>query len=101
MEVNFIKQIVSSTYLFHNDILFDNVVIIFCSISTINIFAKTGHGGELIATPSTRRHVWLSRVKCAFLVQRYSSFPIYTSIYFLLIIDTFDDYIAGGHLFLG
>ena len=53
MEVNFIKQIVSSTYLFHNDISLDNAGIIFRSSSTIKMFANTEPSGELITTPST------------------------------------------------
>ena len=48
MEVNFIKQIVSSTYLFHNNLSFDNVGIIFRSSSTLKMFAKTGLSGETI-----------------------------------------------------
>ena len=53
MEVNFIKQIVSSTYLFHYNMSLNNVGIIFRSSSAIKIFAKTGPSGEPIATPST------------------------------------------------
>ena len=49
MEVNFIKQIVLSTYLFHSNMSLDNVDIVFRSRSTIKMYAKTG---ELIATPS-------------------------------------------------
>ena len=73
MEVNFIKQIVSSTYLFHNNMSLDNVGIIFRSSSIIKMFTKTGPSGEPIATPSTWKYVLLLRVKCAFLVQRYSN----------------------------
>ena len=50
MEVNFIKKIVSSTYLFHSNMSLNNVDIVFRSKSTIKMYAKTG---ELIATPST------------------------------------------------
>ena len=53
MKVIFVKQIVSSTYLFHNDISLDNVGIIFRSSSTIKMFAKTVARGEPIATPLT------------------------------------------------
>ena len=73
MEVKFVKQIVLSTYRFHDDISLDNLGIMFCSSSTINMFAKTRARGEPIATPSTRMYVLLLRVKCALLVQRYSN----------------------------
>ena len=91
MEVNFIKQIVLSTYLFHSNMSLDNVDIVFRSRSTIKMYAKTG---ELIATPSTWRYVLLLRAKCRFLVQLYNNSSIsfffwYISIYFLLIINTF------------
>ena len=52
MEVNFIKQIELSKYLFHNDISLENVGAVFRSSSTINMFAKTRLRGESIATPS-------------------------------------------------
>ena len=53
MEVNFMKQIVLSTYLFYNNMSLDNVGIIFRSTFAIKMFAKTRPIGEPIATPST------------------------------------------------
>ena len=66
IQLEFTKQIVSSTYLFQNYFSSDNVRIIFCSSSTIKILAKTGHSGDPIATPSISPHVLLFRVKCIF-----------------------------------
>ena len=57
IELEFTKQIVSSTYLFDNDISFDNVGIIFYSSSTIKILAKTGPSADPIAMPSICTYV--------------------------------------------
>ena len=53
MDVNFIKQILPSAYLAHNDISLDNAGIIFHSSSTIKMFAKTRPRCEPIAISST------------------------------------------------
>ena len=66
IQLEFIKQIVSSTYLFLNYFSSNNVRIIFCSSSAIKILAKTGHSGDPMATPSICPHVLLFRVKCIF-----------------------------------
>ena len=71
------KQIVSSTYLFYNDLSLDNEGIIFCSSSTIKILAKIRPIVDPMATPSTCTYVFLFRVKWAVLMQRYSSPFIY------------------------
>ena len=73
MEVNFSKQKVPSTYLFHNNMSLHIVGIIFRWSSTIKMFAKTGPSGEPIATPSTWRLVLLLKMKCTFSVYRYSN----------------------------
>ena len=72
IQLEFTKEVVSSTYLFHNNISLDYVGIIFCSSSTIKTFAKTGPTGDPIATSSVCTYVLLFRVKCAILVQRYN-----------------------------
>lgn len=46
MKVKLIKQIVGSTYLFHNDISFHNAGVTFRLSSTVKMFAKTGPRGE-------------------------------------------------------
>ena len=91
IELEFTKQIVSSTCLFHNDISLDNVGIIFYSSSTIKILAKTGPSGDPIATPWICTYVLLFRVKCAFLVQRYNN--SFISCFGMLVLISFSSYI--------
>ena len=57
IRLEFTKQIVSFTYLFHNDISLDNVGIIFYLSTTIKPLAKTGPYGEPMATPSNHQLV--------------------------------------------
>ena len=91
IRLEFTKQIVSSTYLFHNDISLDNVGIIFCSSSTIKILAITGHSGDPMATPSICTYVLLFRVKCVFLVQKCNN--SFTSCFGMLVFLSFLSYI--------
>ena len=67
--MQFPKQIVSSTYLLHNDISLDNVGTIFCSSSTIKMLAKTGTSGDPVDTASVCTYALLFRVNCAFLCE--------------------------------
>ena len=66
IQLEFTKQVVSSTYHLHDNISLDNVGIIFCSSSTIKTFSKTGPTGDPIATSSVCTYVLLFRVKVQF-----------------------------------
>ena len=57
IQLEFSKQVVSSTYLFHNNISLDYVGIIFCSSSTIKTFSKTGPTGDPLGTSSVCTYV--------------------------------------------